>query len=272
MPPGTRIGRTHESTFRAGHRPGGVSRTVAAIALLTGLLAVAFGVASAAHELAPAYLDPDGKVPGRLIAGTCAALIAVTFILVIIARATTPRRSSRRGVASGGIITFVLAALLLALGVVVGVLFPLGLIRPVVRDEAPVGSDDNMKFGIERVTGTCTDGWNDIDVAGYPGVDSASVCVTTRVAYVTFDSDVAAHTYAGAITSTITGLLEEHADDARAQGDWRTLGTGQWIAFGSEKNMTILQREWGGTLTTVNTTQSSGDDSGDSSGDEAQPS
>ncbi|PLS28896.1 hypothetical protein [Bifidobacterium parmae] len=272
MPPGTRIGRAHEATYRVGDRPGKVSRRVALAALLAGLVAVALAGLSAAHELAPAYLDPDGKVSGRLIAIAGAALIAVTLVLVIVARATTPRRVSRRGVASGGIITFVLAVLLLALGVVVGVLFPLGLIRPAVRDEAPSGSADGMKFGIERVVGTCTSGWTDLNVGGYPGVDSAAVCTDTRVAYITFDSDIVADSYNGAVTAKITELLDEHADDARAQGDWRTLGTGRWLAFGSKENMTALQREWGGTLATVESDGTSGGTATSTSGSEAKSS
>lgn len=273
MPPGTRLGPEHETTYRVGDRPGTASRRIALAALLAGLVAVALAGLSAAHELAPAYLDPDGKVSGRLIAIAGAALIAVTLVLVIVARATTPRRVSRRGVASGGIIAFVLAVLLLALGVVVGVLFPLGLIRPAVRDEAPSGSADGMKFGIERVIGTCTSGWTDLNVGGYPGVDSAAVCTDTRVAYITFDSDIVADSYNGAVTAKITELLDEHADDARAQADWRTLGTGRWLAFGSKENMTALQREWGGTLATVKTSDGGSDGTATStSGSEAKSS
>lgn len=261
LPPGEAGKRIHtgrETTYHAGHRAGGVSRRFALAALLTGLIAIAVGVASAAHELAPDYLDPDGKVPGRFIAIACAVFIVATLVLVIIARATTPRRTSHRGVASGGIIAFVFASLLLALGVVVGVLFPSGLIRPNIRDEAPVNSADGMRFGIERVTGACTSGWKSPDVSGYPGVESAFLCTDTRVAYMTFDSETVADMYAGAVTGTIASTLEEHADDARAQGDWYTLRAGRWLAFGTKENMTALQGEWGGTLASVDTSGASG--------------
>lgn len=261
LPPGEAGKRIHtgrETTYHAGHRAGGASRRFALAALLTGLIAIAFGVASAAHELAPDYLDPDGKVPGRFIAIACAVFIVATLVLVIIARATTPRRTSHRGVASGGIIAFVFASLLLALGVVVGVLFPSGLIRPNIRDEAPVNSADGMRFGIERVTGACTSGWKSPDVSGYPGVESAFLCTDTRVAYMTFDSETVADMYAGAVTGTIASTLEEHADDTRAQGDWYTLRAGRWLAFGTKENMTALQGEWGGTLASVDTSGASG--------------
>lgn len=256
---GGRRARRRDVTYRAGHRPDAASRTLTTLALLSGLAAIAFGAASAAHEIAPAYLDPDGKVPGRSIAVSCAVLIGVTLVLVIAARVTVPRRASHRGVASGGIVAFVFAAMLLALGVVVGVLFPDGLIRPVVRDEAPVNSDDGMRFGIERVTGACTSGWKDVDVSAYPGVDAAAVCTDTRVAYMTFDSGTTADLYRGAVTSRIASLLEEHASDARAKGDWRTLSGERWLLFGDEKDMTAMEKEWGGTLATVDTSQASGD-------------
>ena len=261
LPPGEAGKRIHtgrETTYHAGHRAGGASRRFALAALLTGLIAIAVGVASAGHELAPDYLDPDGKVPGRFIAIACAVSIVATLVLVIIARATTPRRTSHRGVASGGIIAFVFASLLLALGVVVGVLFPSGLIRPNIRDEAPVNSADGMRFGIERVTGACTSGWKSPDVSGYPGVESAFLCTDTRVAYMTFDSETVADMYAGAVTGTIASTLEEHADDTRAQGDWYTLRAGRWLAFGTKENMTALQGEWGGTLASVDTSGASG--------------
>ncbi|NEG55659.1 hypothetical protein [Bifidobacterium platyrrhinorum] len=259
-PAARRAANRRDITYHAGHRPGGVSRTLAIVALLCGLAAIACGAASAAHEIAPAYVDPDGTVPGRLIAIACAVLIGVTLVLVIIARATVPRRVSHRGVASGGIITMVFAVMLLTLGVVVGVLFPDGLVRPAVRDEAPVNSSDRMRFDVERVTGVCTSGWQDIDVDVYPGVESASVCPDTRVAYLTFDSESAAKLYRNAVRTKIGDLLGEYASQAAdaTGGDWRTLSGGRWIAFGDASDMTLLQKEWGGTLARIGATGGDG--------------
>lgn len=256
--------RRHETIYRVGERAGGASRILAALALLCGLAAVATGGVSAAHELAPAYLDPQGNVPGRFIAIACATLIGVTLILVIAAKLSRPRHTSRRGTGAAGIITMFLAVLLLALAVVVGILFPTGLIRPYLRDEAPVGSEDGMRYGIERVTGACASGWTEVDVSAYPGVENVSVCPDTRVAYVVFDSDATASLYRTPLQTKVAQLLDEHAGDDGVQGDWRSLTGGRWMAFGGNEQMTLLEQEWGGELGTV------ADESKDGTGDAGQ--
>lgn len=244
-------GRT--TVYRAGFasEPARRSRAASIIALLAGLIAVALGFASAAHESAPAIVDPEGRVPGRYIALGCAIAIAVAFVAVIVAKANLPRNSRRHRVASGGIVTLLLAGLLLAFGVVCGVLFPDGLFKPNIRDEAPIGSAETMRYDVELTTGKCTAGWTDIDVGAYPGVESASMCAETRVAYVTFDSNTATRLYDGPVQAKLSDLLTQHADDQAAQGDWRLLTGEQWLAFGPADKMTTLEKEWGGTLTTV---------------------
>ncbi|MBT1172572.1 hypothetical protein JS528_04210 [Bifidobacterium sp. MA2] len=248
---GNGTGRT--TVYRAGFgsEPAKRSRTAAIVALLAGLVAVALGAASAAHEAAPAFVDPDGRVPGRYIALACAIAIAVTFVSVIVAKANLPRNSRRHRVASGGIVAFLLAGLLLAFGVVCGVLFPDGLVQPHADDEAPVDSAESMRFGIERVTGECKAGWNDLDVSMYPGVENASVCAETRVAYVTFDSNTTARLYDKPVQTKIAELLTQNADDPAAQGDWRLLSGNQWLAFGQSDKMTLLEQEWGGALSEI---------------------
>ncbi|MBT1181821.1 hypothetical protein JS531_07620 [Bifidobacterium sp. CP2] len=250
--------RPHETIYRVGERADTGSRVCSALALLTGLGSIALGGASAAHELAPAYLDPNGTVPGRFIAIACATLIGVTLILVIAAKASRPRNTSRRGTGATGLVAMFLAVLLLALGVVVGILFPAGLIRPAMRDEAPVGSEDGMRYSIERVTGTCEGGWTDVDVHAYPGVQVVAVCPTTRVAYALFESDTAAGLYRTPLETKVVELLDEHADDTQAQGDWCMLTGGRWVAFGGKDAMTLLEQEWGGKLDTVGTTDTTG--------------
>ena len=244
-------GRT--TTYRAGFasEPARRSRIAAIVALLAGLVAIAFGAASAAHESAPAIVDPDGKVPGRYIALTCAILIAVSFVAVIVAKANLPRNSRRHRVGSGGIVTLLIAGLLLAFGVVCGVLFPDGLFKPNVRDEAPISSVEGMRYDVERATGACETGWTDIDVHAYPGVETASLCASTRVAYVTFDSNTTLRLYDNVMQSKLSELLTQNADDPNAQGDWRLLSGNQWMAFGPADKMTTLEQDWGGTLAAV---------------------
>ena len=260
-------GRT--TTYRAGFasEPARRSRIAAIVALLAGLVAIAFGAASAAHESAPAIVDPDGKVPGRYIALTCAIFIAVSFVAVIVAKANLPRNSRRHRVGSGGIVTLLIAGLLLAFGVVCGVLFPDGLFKPNVRDEAPISSAEGMRYDVERATGACETGWTDIDVHAYPGVETASLCASTRVAYVTFDSNTTLRLYDNVVQSKLSELLTQNADDPNAQGDWRLLSGNQWIAFGPTDKMTTLEQDWGGTLTSV--AASAGEPASDA-GDTAQ--
>ncbi|KFI53145.1 hypothetical protein [Bifidobacterium callitrichos] len=254
-------GRT--TTYRAGFgsEPARRSRTAAIIALIAGLSAVVFGALSAAHESAPALVDPDGKVPGRYIALTCGICIAIAFVSVIVAKANLPRNSRRHRVAAGGIVTLLVAGLLLAFGVVCGVLFPDGLFKPAIRDEAPVDSAESMRFGIERATGECKAGWTDLDVSMFPGVKNASLCAETRVAYVTFDSNTTKRLYDNPLQGKIAELLTQNADDPATQGDWRLLSGNEWIAFGPSESMTTLEHEWGGELTTITP---AGDDDGQS--------
>lgn len=228
-----------------------VSRALATAAAIVGVLAIVAAGALAVRATAPAFvplLQPIGK---RVLAIVAVLLMALALVLIIAARHVLPPRVSHHGVASGGIMAMLVAVLLLAFGLVVGVLFRDGLIRPHVRDEAPVGDTESMEWSMARVTGECANGWQDIDVSGYPGVDAASVCPDTRVAFVTFDNETAAELGKPLVKTKITGLLEGYADDERAQGDWRLLTGGKWMAFGDKTSMEALEYEWGGMLESV---------------------
>ncbi|OZG60926.1 hypothetical protein BLEM_1646 [Bifidobacterium lemurum] len=224
------------------------SRLFGRFAALTGVLAVAAGAASAAHELAPNIIDPNGVVPGRYIALGAAALVALTVMLVIAARAVLPRRASRHGVASAGIITLVLSVLLLILGVSVGVLFPQGLIQPRLRDEAPIASVEQMEAGIEQATGSCDSGWSGLDAGGYSGITTIEMCADTRVAFVSFDTETSSAMSKALLKTRVADLLAQYAEDERAQGDWRLLSGAQWVVFGDVEQMESLRQLWGGSL------------------------
>lgn len=227
------------------------SRALSAAAAIVGVLAIVAAAALAVRATAPAFvplLQPIGK---RVLAVVAVSLMVLALVLIIAARRVLPPGASRHGVASGGIVAMLMAVLLLTFGLVVGVLFRDGLIRPHVRDEAPVGDTESMEWSMARVTGECTGGWQAIDVSGYPGVDAASVCPDTRVAFVTFDSEAMAKLGKPMVKTKIAGLLEGYADDERAQGDWRLLTGGKWMAFGDKTAMGALEYEWGGTLEPV---------------------
>ena len=249
----TADGKPHRDTiYHAGigsHVPG---RAAARGALATGLLAIVCAAASAVHEAAPAFVDPDGRVPGRYIALVCAILIACTLVLIIAARVAARRGPRHHGVAGGGIVAMCLAMMLLAFAVVAGVLFPAGIVRPNMRDEAPVNSVEGMRFDLERVTGACPSGWADVPL-DLPGVSDAAACTDTRVAYVTFDTDAAAGMYRGNIRDQVAAALRAYLGDAAAQEQWRLLNGTRWIAFGDENQMTAMQQEWGGSLEAVET-------------------
>ena len=132
----------------------------------------------------------------------------------------------------------------------VGVLFPQGLIQP-DNDKAPADDITQMQQGIEQTSGKCTSGWQGVDTGGVPGITTVQMCTDTRVAFVAFDSDTAAAVGKVPIASKVAELLSQHADDARAQGDWRLLSGKRWVVFGEASKMTALQQQWGGDLDTV---------------------
>ncbi|OZG64022.1 hypothetical protein [Bifidobacterium eulemuris] len=245
---GTRSAHSSGYSVRTIRASASRSKLLGRFAACTGVLAIAVGAASAAHELAPNIIDPGGVVPGRYIALSAAVLVALTVVLVIAARKALPRRASHHGVAAAGIITLVLSVLLLILGISVGVLFPQGLIQPRLRDEAPITSNGQMEAGIEQAAGTCESGWNGLDAGGYPGITTIEMCADTRVAFVSFDTETSAAMSKALLKTRVADLLAQYADDERTQGDWRLLSGAQWVAFGDAAQMEALQQLWGGSL------------------------
>lgn len=233
-------------------------RRLGHVATLVGVLAMLAGLASATHEIAPAAIGVLQPVPGRWIAAIAGALVVVTIVLIATARHSLPRTSSRTSVGNGGVIALLAAILLLVLGIVVGILFPKGIVQPPVRDSAPVTSVQQMKSGLEAAAGPCTDGWVDIPTGGYPGVGAASACKATTVAYATFDSSAMERLYRGAIQGEILKMFADHADQAPANVSWRLLSGGRWVAFGPQPAMEKLQQAWGGTITPVDTGDTDG--------------
>lgn len=226
------------------------SKVLRRLALVTGLLAVAAGAASAVHEIAPYAIPFLVDMPGRYIAVAAAVLIGLTLMFVIGARAAMPRSSTHGGVGGGGIVCMVLACACLVVGVAVGVLFPDGLILP-DNDKAPVESTQQMEQGIEQAAGTCTAGWQGMDTGGLPGVSTVQMCAEPRMAFVSFESEAMAAVGKAPIRVKIAELLAQYSNNEKAQGDWRLLVGKRWMVFAEADNITKLQQQWGGDIENI---------------------
>lgn len=227
-----------------------LSRHFSVYALICGLLAVVAAASSFVHEVAPAVIGVLEPVRGRYIVFTAAGLIALTMSLVIIARLTMPKRASHHGVASGGIIMMLCASLILILGIVIGILFPLGIIQPQTRDDAPVDDLSAMEQQIDQVAGDCTSGWYALNSGGLPGISGIEVCADTRVAFVSFDSAASAVLSLAPLESQLVEVVgqSDTADAAADLSSWRLLSGERWVVFGAVDTMTALQEQWGGEL------------------------
>lgn len=228
-----------------------LSRHFRVYALICGLLAVCAAASSLVHEAAPAVIGALESVRGRYIALTAAVLIGLTMLLVIVARTTVPKRASHHGVASGGVLMMLCATLLLILGVVIGILFPSGIVQPAVRDEAPADDITAMEQQIDRIAGDCTSGWQALSSGGLPGINGIEVCVDSRVAFVSFDSAASAALSIAPLESQIAQLSGQSIDMSMDLSEWRVLSGERWMAFGSTDTMTALQERWGGDLSTL---------------------
>ncbi|MBM6700226.1 hypothetical protein H7U32_07970 [Bifidobacterium pullorum subsp. saeculare] len=243
--------RRAEAARRRGDVLGAKGRRLGHVASAVGVLAMLAGLASAIHEIAPGAIGVLKPVPGRWIALTAGVLVVLTIVLIAVARHHTPWQTSRTSVGTGGIVALLAAVLLLVVGVAVGILFPQGIVKEAVRDDAPISSTQEMKAGLEAAGGPCAGGWTDIPTSGYPGIASASACMDTTDAYAVFDSPAAAAMGQGLVRGQIVGLLDDHADKLPAGTEWRLLSGKEWMAFGPRQTMEKLQRAWGGTLATI---------------------
>jgi hypothetical protein len=205
-----------------------------------------------AHAIAPTKVAFLNEIFGTTQAAIAAAALAVlALVLGIVARFRVPRFQRSHAIGSWSIVCFVCALLLIAGGFVVQNLFPEGIIKATVRDEAPTTSVTEMQQGMEKSAGTCTDGWQSMAVSEYPGVSSIEACKSPRMAFIVFSNTSAAGLYRGAAEQKIASLLSEYSDKAQAQGDWRILNGKQWMVFAEASNIQKLQKLWGGSISTV---------------------
>jgi hypothetical protein len=228
------------------------STPLSRIAVLIGIAAVITSGLFLAHAVAPAKITLLNNGFGTIkVAMAAAALSALALVLGIVARCTVPRFQRSNVTGSWSIVCFVCTLLLLAGGFVVQNLFPTGIVKETVRDEAPTSSVAAMEQEMERNSGTCTDGWQAMGVSEYPGVSSIEACKNPRMAFIVFSNESAASLYRGAAEQKIASLLNEYSDKSEAQGDWRILNGKQWLAFAQASEITKLQRSWGGTISEV---------------------
>lgn len=240
-PDDPRSSRRHAPHNGASH----ADRGPAVASGLFGLLALAVGVALLVRAVMPGALTMVPRNALLVIAGV-AALVAMICTVAARRRARQAYDAGHPG--TFGILMVICAVLCIALGLLLGRVAPEGVVKPAVRDEAPIGNAKQMKEGIEKAAGQCTGGWRDIDASSYPGITDVSLCSDNRSAFVTFDTDASASMDRGLVKSTITEQLQKYAGDSRAQGDWNILNGGRWMAVGQQQSMLSLQRAWGGTI------------------------
>lgn len=222
------------------------------LAGFSGLTALLASLGAVTRAVAPAAFPFAAK---PMLVAVAAVAAALAIALVIIARTRTPR-TMRSRIGSLSIVSAICALMLAGAGMLISSMAPQGIIKPAVQDVAPVENYAQMKRGLEQVAGVCHGGWREFPTSGYPGVAQIMACTHMRVAYVTFDSKAAAAMDRAPAQALMEQLLQEHADDARAKGDWSTLNGPLWIAVGQRRDMVALQKIWGGTLETLeNTTE-----------------
>ncbi len=232
-------------------KPISAERWIAGGAALSALLSLAAASCAALRAVAPGKLSQLAVLPVSAYTAIGCVFAILAIILVVAARVADSKRRKGGHAGTAAIVLTALAGVLIASALVVGNFFPDGIIKASGRDNAPVNSTSRMESGIEEATERCSDGWQTMDVSGYPGMSAVAVCKTTRMAFVTFDSASAASMYRGAITSKISSTLDSYSTDSRAQGEWRILSGERWIAFGQKSDIEALHDQWGGAISTV---------------------
>ncbi|PKU91956.1 hypothetical protein CQR48_0021 [Bifidobacterium thermophilum] len=232
-------------------KPISAERWIAGGAALSALLSLAAASCAALRAVAPGKLSQLAVLPVSAYTAIGCVFAVLAIILVVAARVADLKRRKGGHAGTAAIVLTAMAGVLIASALVVGNFFPDGIIKASGRDNAPVNSTSRMESGIEEATERCSDGWQTMDVSGYPGISTVAVCKTTRMAFVTFDSASAASMYRSAITSKISSTLDSYSTDSRAQGEWRILSGERWIAFGQKSDIEALHDQWGGTISTV---------------------
>ena len=232
-------------------KPIAAERWIAGGAALSALLSLAAASCAALRAVAPGKLSQLAVLPVSAYTAIGCVFAVLAIILVVAARVADSKRRKGGHAGTAAIVLTALAGVLIASALVVGNFFPDGIIKASGRDDAPVNSVSRMETDIEAATERCSDGWQSMDVSGYPGISAVAVCKTTRMAFVTFDSASAASIYRSAITSKISSTLDGYSTDSRAQGEWRILSGERWIAFGQKSDIEALHDQWGGAISTV---------------------
>lgn len=117
------------------------------------------------------------------------------------------------------------------------------------KTKAPEGDPAQMKQSIEKVAGTCSKGWMDVDVSGeLAGASAASFCASTQVAFITFQTKAAASMDGDMVRSQAHNLISQYAGSKVDEKNLRILSNDLWMAVGNAKAMKALQQQWGGKL------------------------
>ncbi|MBW3088620.1 hypothetical protein KIH77_07750 [Bifidobacterium sp. 82T24] len=247
--PSHRAGDHIDDSYRGG-RASGANMLCKTFCVIAGVLAVLAGAAAAVRAIAPAALPiVGGQSTSTWL--TLAVIAAVaTLIFVIIARVTAPIDRKRGAATTWGVIAIVLSLLLSCLGFLVGNMFNDGIVKPAVRDEAPISDTTAMQTGMEGVFGACTSDWQSINASQYPGVKSIAICKQTRVAYAVFDNDSAINLYKTPLATQASKLLDQYSGEVGDTKYAMLIGK-RWVIVGEQTKIEKLQRSWGGTINTI---------------------
>jgi hypothetical protein len=134
---------------------------------------------------------------------------------------------------------------------VVQSLFPSGIIKESVKDEAPTAEVGSMKAGMEQTAGQCADGWVSVGTSEYPGVSNIEVCKNPQMAFVVFSNASAASLGRGIAEQQIASMLKQYESSSQTEGNWRILNGKQWLVVVDASKAAALQQKWGGTLTEI---------------------
>ncbi|WP_163198559.1 MULTISPECIES: hypothetical protein [Bifidobacterium] len=240
-------GEDNRRSHRGARRPAAPWNPLCAVAgILTVLAGLAVAIRGVAPQMVPVVKDQT-LTTWTIIAGVLAVL---TLVLVIVARVTAPAGHRRSAASSWGILAIVLALLMMCAGLVTSNLFSEGVVKPEVRDEAPISNTEEMQSGVEGVFGACTTKWQSVNASQYPGVKAIYLCKQTRVAYAIFDNSSAIGLYKAPLATQASKLLDQYSGEVGSTKYAMLIGK-QWILVGEQSKIEKLQHSWGGTINTI---------------------
>ncbi|NLT80052.1 MAG: hypothetical protein GXW98_07210 [Bifidobacterium crudilactis] len=228
------------------------STPLSRIAVIFGIGAVCICGLLLAVVVAPEkFASLRDVFPWPQSAAVAGGLAVAAVVLGIIARVRVPKELRSHSIGSWSIVCLFATVILLACVFVVQSLFPSGIIKESVKDEAPTAEVGSMKAGMEQTAGQCADGWVSVGTSEYPGVSNIEVCKNPQMAFVVFSNASAASLGRGIAEQQIASMLKQYESSSQTEGNWRILNGKQWLVVVDASKAAALQQKWGGTLTEI---------------------